>query len=319
MRPAERLAPRPARESRPARRPLRLCRQLLAAVCLAATAGAATAAGPNLLVNPNFDTGVAGWTSDGVLTFDPTRDVDGSASSGSALGQAPEGIANVLCQCVDTDATAGQLLEFGGAFWVAPGVDPEASVAFLLNTFEKPGCSGTLINAGGADFPFVPGRWTQAVLLLGLGSEKSVQLCGQVAVASGKPMQANFDGMLLRHTTASDCRQDGTTLCLNGQRFSVKASYQKADGEATPARVVPVTTASGHLWFFSSDNIEVVIKLIDGCQVNRRFWVFASGLTNLKVQITVTDTQTGKQVTYRNPLNQAFPTIQDTSAFATCP
>jgi hypothetical protein len=63
----------------------------------------------------------------------------------------------------------------------------------------------------------------------------------------------------------------------------------------------------------------VVIKVIDGCLVNRRFWVFASGLTNLKVQITVTDTQTGKQVTDQNPLNQAFPTIQDTSAFATCP
>ena len=290
---------------------------LLAAVCLASAAGA-QAAGPNVLVNPNFDGGVAGWTSDALLTFDPTLDVDSSAASGSALAQVPSGGAPAVCQCLDADIPAGPVYELGGYFRVAPGQDPEAEVVFILDTFDQRGCAGTSTLGGGlASAPWVPGRWTQAVNWASPGPAKSMRLCGEVSGAT--PLQANFDGLLLRQVSPSDCRPSATTLCLNQQRFAVTASYQTAGGVATPAQAVPVATASGHLWFFSSDNVEVVIKVIDGCTVNRRFWVFASGLTNVKVVIKVTDTQTGKQVTYLNPLNQPFPTIQDTGAFATCP
>jgi hypothetical protein len=206
----------------------------------------------------------------------------------------------------------------GGSFRVAPGQEPEPEVVFILETFDQRGCTGiSTLGGGSAQAPWVPGRWTTAVGYASPGPAKSMRLCGE---ASGEtPLRVNFDGMLLRQVSPSDCRPSDTTLCLNQLRFAVTATYQTAGGAATPAKVEPVATASGHLWFFSSDNIEVVIKVIDGCTVNRRFWVFASGLTNVKVMITVTDTQTGKQVTYLNPLNQPFPTIQDTGAFATCP
>jgi hypothetical protein len=49
------------------------------------------------------------------------------------------------------------------------------------------------------------------------------------------------------------------------------------------------------------------------------YWVFAGGLTNVQVEITITDTASGTKKTYMNPQGTAFKPIQDTAAFATCP
>jgi hypothetical protein len=76
---------------------------------------------------------------------------------------------------------------------------------------------------------------------------------------------------------------------------------------------------TGYLWFFSSTNVEVVLKILDGCQLNHHFWVFAGGLTNVQILLTITDTLTGTVKTYTNPLSNVFQPIQDTAAFATCP
>lgn len=72
-------------------------------------------------------------------------------------------------------------------------------------------------------------------------------------------------------------------------------------------------------WFFSSNNVEMVAKVVNGCAFNERYWIFAGGLTNVAVNITVTDTQTGISRTYANPANTAFAPIQDTAALPTCP
>jgi hypothetical protein len=72
---------------------------------------------------------------------------------------------------------------------------------------------------------------------------------------------------------------------------------------------------TGDFWFFSSSNIEMIVKVVDGRSFNSRFWVFAGGLTNVNVVATVTDTQTGAVRTYVNPQGTPFQPIQDTSAF----
>ncbi len=60
------------------------------------------------------------------------------------------------------------------------------------------------------------------------------------------------------------------------------------------------------------------MKVLDGCSLNNHFWVFASGLTDVEVVLTVTDSQTGVSRTYFNPQGQAYTPVQDTSAFS-CP
>ncbi len=83
--------------------------------------------------------------------------------------------------------------------------------------------------------------------------------------------------------------------------------------------MIPLTGDTGAFWFFSPSNVEVVIKVLNGCGLNSRYWTFAGGLTDVNVILTVTDTQTGTIQTYTNPPETPFEPIQDTNAFATCP
>lgn len=118
---------------------------------------------------------------------------------------------------------------------------------------------------------------------------------------------------------ASGCGGLPTAMCLNNGRFRIEATYKTAEGASGAAHGVPLTTDSGYFWFFNEANIEAVVKVVNGCGVNDRFWVFAAGLTNVETRVTVTDTQKGVSKTYVNPQGRPFQPIQDTSAFATCP
>ena len=62
-----------------------------------------------------------------------------------------------------------------------------------------------------------------------------------------------------------------------------------------------------------------MVKVLNGCETNDRYWVFAAGLTNVGVTLTVTDGQSGAVQVYTNEDGVAFSPIQDTSAFDTCP
>jgi len=114
------------------------------------------------------------------------------------------------------------------------------------------------------------------------------------------------------------CVPDTETLCLN-TRFQVTARWQKPDGTSGTGTAVPLTSDTGYFWFFDPSNVEVITKVLNGCGVDNHYWVFSSGLTNVGVTLTYTDTSTGVQKSYSNPIGTAFAPIQDTSAFATCP
>jgi hypothetical protein len=118
--------------------------------------------------------------------------------------------------------------------------------------------------------------------------------------------------------TPGPCVANATSLCLNGARFRVTVAWATATGASGAGQAVPLTADSGYFWFFNAANIELVVKVLDACGVNARFWVFAGGLTNVDVVTTVTDTETGAEKIYTNPLGTAFQPLQDTSAFS-CP
>ncbi len=109
---------------------------------------------------------------------------------------------------------------------------------------------------------------------------------------------------------------EGSVLVLGAGRFQVEAVFRIGDGPAASAHPVQLTSDTGYFRFFNPNNIEVILKVLNGCVVNERFWVFAAGLTNVEMMITVTDTQTGNVKTYVNPQGTPFAPIQDTNAFA---
>ena len=116
----------------------------------------------------------------------------------------------------------------------------------------------------------------------------------------------------------SVCMADATTLCLNDNRFRVEADWRSA-ADSGVANAQEISDDTGYFWFFDDTNVEFVVKALDGCGTNNRYWVFAGGLTDVEVELTVVDTQTGWIQRYSNPLGSPFQPIQDTDAFDTCP
>ena len=110
--------------------------------------------------------------------------------------------------------------------------------------------------------------------------------------------------------------QPASSLRLNADRFLVKMSWATGSGLTGPGHAQALTGDTGYAWFFQESNVEVLLKVLDGCGLNGRFWVFAAGLTNVRTDITVADTQTGAVRIYHNPPDQPFQPIQDTSALA---
>jgi hypothetical protein len=109
-------------------------------------------------------------------------------------------------------------------------------------------------------------------------------------------------------------------LCLNGDRFEVRTNWRTPGGSTGEGQGIELTHDTGYFWFFNPNNVETVIKVLDACsQPSPSFWVFAAGLTNIEVMVTVTDSATGEVRSYDNPIQTPFEPIQDTDAFATCP
>ena len=116
------------------------------------------------------------------------------------------------------------------------------------------------------------------------------------------------------------CFNGPVGLCLGADdRFQVTATFEDFDGNEDTATALPLSDDTGTFYFFGEDNVEVLVKVIDGCGFNDRYWVFLSGLTNLGVELTVTDTATGEVVTFDNGVGIDFEPVLDTNAFATCP
>jgi len=122
----------------------------------------------------------------------------------------------------------------------------------------------------------------------------------------------------LAPTGVGSCVPDANTLCLSNARFRVRAYWTRPDNSSGSGTAVSLSGDSGYFWFFSATNIELIVKVLNGCGINSQYWVFASGLTNVNVTMIVEDTVTGASQTYLNPQGQAYQPLQDTSAFS-CP
>ena len=121
-------------------------------------------------------------------------------------------------------------------------------------------------------------------------------------------------------------------ICLLDDRFKVTVEWEdfpgnpfdrqggpdEGDGQGVVIDpVAPITPQdeSGYYWFFSPDDVELVVKMVDARQTpNGNFWFFYGSLTNVEYWIRVVDTGTGTQMEYVNPPGQ-FSVGEDTESF----
>jgi hypothetical protein len=117
-----------------------------------------------------------------------------------------------------------------------------------------------------------------------------------------------------------DCVPDATTHCLQNGRFRVTADWENFTGGEGEAHAILGSNESGEFWFFGPGNTELIVKVINGCaEPTPRYWVFAAGLTNVGVTLTVEDTEADFEHEYENEVGTNFAPILDTTTFATCP
>ena len=150
----------------------------------------------------------------------------------------------------------------------------------------------------------------------GLGATPATGSARQIEARSTEELYA----LLTRATVpassqAAPCTAGSTTLCLNQGRFQVQVEWSvPSQGRSGSGMAVPVTGDTGYLWFFSEENVELIVKVLDGRSVNGHYWVFYGALSNVQYSITVTDTETGAIKTYENP-SGSLASRADTSAF----
>ena len=125
---------------------------------------------------------------------------------------------------------------------------------------------------------------------------------------------------ILTFPVAVGCTTTASTLCLHN-RFTVTAEWRTDTPTTTgPGMVAPlVTSQSGIFWFFSVSNWEVMVKVLNACGLNDRYWVFSAATTNVFYRLTVTDVQGGAQKIFFNYPGPPAPAVTDTGAFGTCP
>lgn len=121
----------------------------------------------------------------------------------------------------------------------------------------------------------------------------------------------------------AECVEDDETLCLVSGRFRIRVDFTvPSTGVHQAGRTVTFGSAnSGLFYFFDPSNIEMLIKVLDACELAgfNSYWVFYAATTNVEFTVTVTDTQHQQDVTYSNPANHVALPVLDTAAFATCP
>ena len=116
----------------------------------------------------------------------------------------------------------------------------------------------------------------------------------------------------------TDCEPGGPALTVSGG-YRVSLCYETANGLVGDALDWGLdSTHSGLLYFFNRDNVEILIKVLDGCGVNGHRWVFVAPVTDLAFNLQV-EGPGGPPWTHTNRLSNTAETKSDTSAFACTP
>jgi len=115
---------------------------------------------------------------------------------------------------------------------------------------------------------------------------------------AGEPSLAVVDDAQAFFTEAGSLwRTDSTpagVLCLLGHRCAVSAWWRdprSGDFGRARAEPLPGNDLSGTFWFFRDGNVELLVKALDGTPVNRRWWIFAGGLTDVEYWLQALDVE----------------------------
>ncbi|REJ84633.1 MAG: hypothetical protein DWQ36_08735 [Acidobacteria bacterium] len=110
------------------------------------------------------------------------------------------------------------------------------------------------------------------------------------------------------------CVTEDEALCLGDGRFRVEVEWEDFSGNVGFGRAAPLSEDTGTFWFFDQENVELIVKVLDGRDLNDHHWVFYGALSDVAYTMTVTDTLLGTVRSYGNEAG-SFASRGDVEAF----
>lgn len=217
-------------------------------------------------------------------------------------------------------ATSYPIAENGGNATITVGRTAGTSGAVSVAYATSPGSAGA-----GTDYTPVSGTLSWAS---GEGGNKTFQVPvlddnvedGNKTVnlllqnpSGGANLGTSSATLAIADNEQTACVPSETVLCLGANnRFEVRVHWMDFIGNMDDAQVVTIGRRdSGLLYFFDSNNIEMLFKILDGCAINGHFWVFYAATTNVAFHVEVRDTVTGFMKPYDNALGNSAPPVLD--------
>lgn len=220
----------------------------------------------------------------------------------------------------------------GRELWISDGT--ASGTRLVVDLVPGPhGSNPTQLTAAGDQVFFtatVPGLGNE--LWTSRGTAETTRLVADLAPgeASAAPQQLAFlgdtlyfsadDGIVGREPWAytpgppAVCQQDEWSLCLADGSYRVTIDWRSSQGPLERAHAVPLTADTGAFWFFSSSNLEAMVKVLDARAVNDHVWVYFGALSDVEYAVTVTEVATGGARRYMSS-GGAFASLGDVHAF----
>lgn len=106
-----------------------------------------------------------------------------------------------------------------------------------------------------------------------------------------------------------------TPVVLAGS-FELEVTWRNAAGESGEGKLVQAPSQDSALfYFFSPDNWELMVKVLDGCAINGHYWVFGAASTDVAYTITIDRQGSAQNFAVNNPLGNAAEAITEIEAF----
>ncbi len=143
--------------------------------------------------------------------------------------------------------------------------------------------------------------------------DELVVVISGVEGADGATVEVDFDELVFTAGGPLAAPFPPTMLALQDGRFRLEVDWQIGP-QSGEAEAVALTDDTGTFWFFNPDNAEILVKVLDACNLEgfHNFWVFSAGLTNLEYRLRVTDFQTGQRYVVFNREGFVAPPVLST-------
>lgn len=181
--------------------------------------------------------------------------------------------------------------------WVVYGGDIAADL--LDEIYRVPIAGGSSERVNG---PLAPGGDVVLAFFGAPAFEISAANGVDVIYVADETFNDQFELYLADAPGAPSCVTAGGRLCLQNGRFEVEVAWRDFAGSSGSGQATALSNESGDFWFFDPESNEMIVKILDACGANGRYWVAWRALSNVRMDLSIRDTETGQILTYHNPL-----------------